>query len=143
MKKLILAVFLAIALSPASAHALQFMKCNTIEGKTIYATFAKASLSGEPAPRFFPLDIVVFRAPQQLQDRVLFKTFEDGLKIPVVSTAVQFQMAFSAKGPSGELQTEALDLRLFSRDDPTGFTGIWSTTAGSVQTKQNAYCSLL
>ncbi len=143
MKKLCLVALLALGfLSAPAAHAVQFLKCNSEGGKTIYVTFGKVFRSGDAGPRYFPIEIVIFRSPQELQDRIFFGSFKDTKGIVVESNAAAFQMAFPAKGVDGQIRTEALRLRLHSPQDLHGFVGEWATGKESLETKQRAFCSL-
>ena len=142
MKKMILAALVFAAFLPGSAHALEFLKCNTMEGKTIYGTFGKVTFSGDPKPHFFPIEIVIFASRTALQDRIFYSNYTDGMKVPVESSPAAFTMSFPAKGPDGQTQTETLTLRLYASFDLTAFQGVWTSSREQQETKQQAYCSI-
>lgn len=138
-----LAFFLALPLLAASpAHALEFMKCNTLSGKTLWASFGKKMRSGDPAPTYFPSDIALFRAPQELQDRILFNSSKDaaGIQLDVTSATIHF--AFPAKGVDGLPVWQALRLRLYSPGkSSTAYIGEWATGREKLETKERVFCS--
>jgi hypothetical protein len=139
------ALFLTLICIASQSHALQFIKCGTTEGKTLYATFGKRVTSGEPTPVYFPIDFVVFSQPQVLQDRVIYYRTKDALLVPLHVSYSAIDFVFPAKSFDGtSIYSEAFDLHVMSPRDPTGFQGRWTTTDADghkVQTVQTM-CSV-
>jgi hypothetical protein len=142
MLRLLLAVSVVAAL-PLSAHSMEFMKCNTMGGKTLWASFGKKMRSGDPAPTYFPVDLTLFRSPTELQDRILFNSSKDAAGIPLEVTTATIHFAFPAKGLDGQPEWQALRLRLYSPGrSATAYIGEWATGKDQLQTKEQAFCSV-
>lgn len=142
MRSLVLTLTLAFSFQ---GHALQFMKCNSLEHKTFWASFGKITKSGE-APTWFPIDFTILNGEKSLQDRIYYYSTKEALKIPLQVTPASIQFSFTAKGADGVTdQTEVFDLRLFSPKDLTGFQGTWATyNANNVMTQRvQVLCSAL
>lgn len=134
---------LAVAALPLPAHALEFMKCNTMSGKTLWASFGKKMRSGDPAPTYFPVDLTLFRTPKELQDRILFNSSKDAAGIPLEVTAATINFAFPAKGMDGQPEWQALRLRIYRPGkSSTAYIGEWATGKEAPATKEQAFCSV-
>jgi hypothetical protein len=139
----ILLACLAFALAATPAQAMEFMKCNTVKGKTLWASFGKKMRSGDPAPTYFPVDLTLFRSPTELQDRVLFNSSKDAAGIPVEVTSATIYLAFPAKGADGQPEWQALRLRLYRPGkSSTAYIGEWATGKDKLETKEQAFCSV-
>jgi hypothetical protein len=78
--------------------------------------------SGETQFRYFPVEIAVFSSATELEERILFSTFQDGLKIPVYDNDGLFGMDFMVKGIPQKIR-----VRLYGNDAPNSFIGDWAT----------------
>lgn len=140
--KTLLALFALVSISQP-AQALEFMKCNTMSGKTLWASFGKKMRSGDPAPTYFPSDITLLRSPKELQDRILFNSSKDAAGIPLEVTSASIHFAFPAKGRDGQPEWQALRLRLYSPGrSATAYIGEWVTGKEAIATKEQTFCSV-
>jgi len=140
---LLLVALLAPAFVPAQAHAFEFIKCNTLSGKTLWGSFGKKMRSGDPAPTYFPSDLALFRSPKELQDRIIFNSSKDAAGIPVEVTSATINFAFPAKGIDGTPEWQAFRLRVYSPGkSATAYIGEWATGKDKLETKEQVFCSV-
>jgi hypothetical protein len=131
-----------VAANPAASKQLfSILKCNTLTGKTLWASFGKRKTSGSPEVTLFPTELTVFASREQLQDRQVIDRTADALKIVVKATPVSIQFAFDAKSLTGGTQLESFDLRLHSPRSRNAFTGTWTTTKDGVVQGVQVFCS--
>jgi hypothetical protein len=139
-----LLLLLAVTFS-SQGFALQFMKCNSLEHKTFWASFGKLTKSGEE-PTYFPIDFTLLNGEKSLQDRIYYYSTKEALKVPLEVGAGAIRFSFAAKSADGVSdQTEAFDLHLISPKDLTGFQGSWTTyNAQNIMIQQvRVMCSAL
>jgi hypothetical protein len=144
---MIRALLLAFSLlMSAQAGAVQFIKCGSVEGKSFWSSWGKQARSGEKEIRQYPIDFVIFSAPQTLQDRIIYYKTKDALQIPVEMSPSGVKFSFPAGFVDGVATLmESFDLRLYSPKDLTGFVGSWTTMDmnGKVIQKIQTMCSVL
>jgi hypothetical protein len=130
-----------LTLFAPQAYAMEFLKCNSIEGKTLWASFSQRYTSGTKEKIHFPSDITILSSVDTLQDRIIYSSSE-GRKILVNVSPTAISFAFPAKGPEGKIQTEEFELRLYSPKNLSAFVGSWRSidVDGNVRTVQ-AFCS--
>ncbi|HRO65954.1 MAG TPA: hypothetical protein PL182_00160 [Pseudobdellovibrionaceae bacterium] len=134
---------LFVAFLPFSAQAFSFLKCNTLEGRTLWASFGKRGSSVNHEVVYFPTEIVVFASRTQLQDRQVFDRTADALKVPVHYRNAALSLRFEAKGLDGLEQTEELTLHLYSPQAPSAFVGLWTTDRqGQTLAEEKVFCSV-
>ena len=141
MKNLTLLALFVFAL-PFPAHAFEFLKCNTMSGKTLWASFGKKMSSGDPAPTYFPVDLTLLRG-KELVDRLQFNSSKDAAGIPVAVTSATIQFAFPVTVQGG-VEWQALSLRLYSPGkSATAYKGLWATgTQEKQESSEETYCSV-
>jgi hypothetical protein len=142
MKTLLICLAFAFSALPSSAQAFEFIKCNTVSGRTLWASFGKKMRSGDPAPIYFPSDLTLLRG-KELQDRILFNSSKDAAGIPVEVTSATIHFAFPAKGTGGSPEWQAFRLRLYSPGkSSTAYIGEWATGKDKLETKEQVFCSV-
>lgn len=135
-------VFLALILLSPSAHAFEFVKCNSPSGKTLWASFGKKMRSGDTAPTYFPVDITLLKG-KVLVDRLLFNSSKDAAGLPVEWTSATLNFAFPVKGNDGAEEWNALSLRLYSPGkSQNNFVGFWATGKDALEKREQAFCSV-
>jgi hypothetical protein len=139
MKSFLLVAALAL---PLQAQALEFIKCNSVGGKTLWATFGKKVRSGDPAPTYFPVDLTLLRG-KELVDRLLFNSSKDSAGLPVEATSATIHFAFPAKGADGNPEWQAFRLRLYSPGkSANAYVGEWAVGKDQLETKEQVFCSV-
>jgi hypothetical protein len=138
-----LSLLALVALLPFPAHAFEFMKCNTMSGKTLWASFGKKMSSGDKAPMYFPVDLTLLQG-KALVDRLQFNGSKDAAGIPVEVTSATIAFAFPAKGADGNPQWQAFRLRLYAPGkSSTAYIGEWATgTQEKLENREQAFCSV-
>lgn len=125
MRSILLIVALAFS---AQSHAIQFMKCNSAEGKTFWATFGAMSYSNKPDLVYYPIDFTLLNGEKSLQDRLYFHDTDEALKIPLQISSGSISFSFMARGADGvTMQTEEFQLSVYDHRHPDGFVGFWRT----------------
>jgi hypothetical protein len=124
------------------AGSVEFIKCNAIEGKTLYASFGKIVHSGGPEPIYYPIEFVVFSEPQKLQERIIYPNTKASLAVAVSASAAAVKFAFRSVLSDGTSETERFDLHRYSSRSPTGFIGIWKTDAPGHHAEVSVFCSV-
>ena len=135
------AVVTALASPPTSA--LELIRCNAMEGRTLYATFGRIVHSGDPKPIYYPIELVIFSEPQTLQERIIFPSTEASLKVRVFVADAAISFRFRSTLQNGLSEMEAIELHLYSPKNPTWYVGKWKagSMAGSIS-DLTVYCSV-
>ena len=131
-----------LVLLSSQAQALVLLKCTAGEGKTLWASFGRYLRSQDTAYTYFPVELVVFSSRTTLQDRLLFDTLADSLKVEVRMSKKFIGFDFEAKGDDGVLQTEGIKIMRYKDDDPNTFFGTWVTTRDGQQRFEQAACTV-
>lgn len=134
------AVLLVMVLG-LEAQALQLIKCGSVEGKTLYASFGTRRFSDPNKPNvIFPIEFTVFSGRQALQDRIIYDRTEDALKIPVQVSQAAIAFAFPAQWSDGQTRvSEQFQLRIISPKDPHGFQGTWASVDDNGKVLQTVF----
>ncbi len=119
-------LILAMALVSGQATALEFMKCNSHDGKTLWASFGKRVNSTEV--KYFATELTLFRSDRELQQRILFRNSKEALAAsPIDYSPGEISFTISSVGRDGAPSSETLYLRIFSHKSKTAYSGIWTT----------------
>jgi hypothetical protein len=132
MRKFIL-IFIVVMGSGSAAQAMEFMKCNSMDGKTLWASFGKRANSD--GVKYFAIEVTLFRSATELQQRILFRNSKEAMAaMPIAFSPTKINFALTSVGVDGAPSVEIFELHLYSPRSATAFSGTWVTqnSSGSV-----------
>lgn len=122
------------------AQALEVIKCNSRDGKTLWASFGKRTSSSEIT--YFPTEFTLFRSATELQERLIFWRTKDALKIPVKVTAWTISFDIPSETSDGGPSIERFYLRRYSPKSKTAYSGSWVTQTSKGEQVTSVACSV-